>query len=338
MSEDHRRGRRTDYPRADGLEGSDADEQELLAAFDRLSPQDDLRWCFDNAMRRIERPDSSAAGTAAPWRGLPDDLWERGRSARIGQRFVGDVAGVLADILAADARSAADAAASSVNLATWDALRYLAARVELLEGRIDPLGLEAAEWSLELPDPGDWLEAVDDLVGSPGPGGCRPGGRVRGGGPGGLPGPGRAAGGGCRTPGRVGVAVDGVLGRPAVEPGPDIVFAEVLPHLMTVPADSVAGVVLLGCSDRLDLVGKGRAARAVRAHRPAGRDRRGAGHRPGGVGRSPPDSCPRSPARPAPPPGDVVPAARPSRCRRPGVAPTGIGDGARGGGPGGAVT
>ncbi len=148
-----------------GLEGAGPDEQELLAAFDRLSPQDDLRWCFDNAMRRIERPESSSSVVNVPWRGLPDDLWERGRSAKIGQRFVGDVAGVMAEILATDARAAADAAVSSVNLATWDALRYLAARVELLEGRIDPLGFETAEWPMELPDPREWLEAIETWLG-----------------------------------------------------------------------------------------------------------------------------------------------------------------------------
>ncbi len=257
-------------PAEGGLEGSDPDEQELLAAFDRLSPQDDLRWCFDNAMRRIERPDSSAAGAAAPWRGLPDDLWARGRSARIGQRFVGDVAGVLADILAADARAAADAAASSVNLATWDALRYLAARVELLEGRIDPLGLEAAEWSVEPPDPGDWLEALDTWLGPPAPGDVVLVGES---GEGAL----------VDSLARAGRQVVGVEPRGASvwrsmassptdgEPGPDIVFADVLPHLMTVPADSVAGVVLLGCSDRLDLVGKvGLLDHSVRIVQPGG--------------------------------------------------------------------
>ena len=61
-------------------------------------------------MGRIEHADLDLGDRRGPWRGLPDDLWERGHSARIGQRFVGDVAGVLADILAADARTVADAA------------------------------------------------------------------------------------------------------------------------------------------------------------------------------------------------------------------------------------
>ncbi len=93
------------------------------------------------------------AAVGHPWQGLPDDLWERGRSARIGQRLVGDVVGAMADLLAADARSAAEEVAGAVNVAVWDALRYLAARVEVLEARIDPLGLEAAEWPGPEPDP-----------------------------------------------------------------------------------------------------------------------------------------------------------------------------------------
>ena len=46
----------------------------------------------------------------------------------VGRRFAGDVAGVMAELLATDARTAAAAASGGVNVATWDALRYLAAR------------------------------------------------------------------------------------------------------------------------------------------------------------------------------------------------------------------
>lgn len=231
----------------------------LLDAFDRRSPQGGLQWGFDDAMRRIEHPDIDSAAGVAPWKGLPDDLWDRGRTAQIGQRFVGDVAGVLADILAADARAAADAAVEAVNgdrfVAAWDALRFLAARVERLEARLDPLGLEAAEWPLAAPDPGEWLGQVDGwldgpdrshpvVVGESGDG---------------------AIVAALQSAGRrvVGVeprgasvwsslAVAGVSGeRPA-----DIVLADVPSHLRTIPDSSVAGVVLLGCVDRLDLAGK----------------------------------------------------------------------------------
>ncbi len=158
-------------PDAEPVGGSDrppgADELALLDAFDRRSPQGSLQWGFADAMRRIEHPDIDLATGVAPWKGLPDDLWERGRSAQIGQRFVGDVARVLADILAADARAAAEAVNGERFVAAWDALRFLAARVEQLESRTDPLGLEVAEWPLPLPDPGEWAEhLVGWLAGS----------------------------------------------------------------------------------------------------------------------------------------------------------------------------
>jgi len=140
------------------------DEAELLAAFDRLRPQGSVRWAFDDAVRRVDRPDLDSSAGALPWRGLPDDLWERGRSAQVGKRFVGDVARVMADILAADARAVADVAVDAVNgdrfVATWDALQYLSARVEALESRVDPLGLEVAEWPGPPPDQRAWADAV----------------------------------------------------------------------------------------------------------------------------------------------------------------------------------
>ena len=139
------------------------DEEELLDAFDRLRPQGTVRWDFDDAVRRVTGRPRSSPG-ALPWGGLPVDLWERGRSARIGQRFVGDVANVVADVLAADSRAVADAAVAAVNgdrfVATWDALQYLSARVQALEARVDPAGLEVAEWPGPPPDQAGWVEAA----------------------------------------------------------------------------------------------------------------------------------------------------------------------------------
>jgi hypothetical protein len=250
------------------------DEQELLAAFDRRSPQGGLSWGFDDAMRRLQRPDLDSAAAAAPWRGLPDDLWQRGRSARIGERFVGDVAGVLADILAADARTAADAAVTAVSgerlVAAWDALRFLAARVEQLEARVDPLGLEAAEWPAPVPDPSEWAAEIGAWMAGPH----------------------------GQAPVVVGEAGDGLLvealrhgggavvgveprGDPAWRllttadgeggPAPEVVMAEMEAHLRTISDGHVAGVVLVGCVDRLDLAGKvGLMDQAIRVTRPAG--------------------------------------------------------------------
>jgi hypothetical protein len=259
----------------DASDGSDGEAtrpggDELLAAFERRSPEGSLQWAFDDALRRVAQPDQDSAAAAAPWPGLPDDLWQRGRSARIGQRFVGDVAGVLADILAADARTAADAAVAAVNgdrfVATWDALRYLAARVEFLERRVDPLGLEAAEWPGAPPDPGEWADQVGGWLGDDEEG----------------------------RPVVVGEVGDGALfdavgrsGRPVVgvEPrgqeawraltgaGPrsSVVMAEVEDHLRTLPDDAAGSVVLVGCVDRLDLPAQvDLVGQAVRVVRPGG--------------------------------------------------------------------
>ena len=145
------------------------EEVALLAAFDRLRPQGNLQWCFDDAMRRLDRPDHDSASGALPWPGLPDDFWERGRSARVGRRFMGEVTGALAELLAADARAAADAAVTSLHgdrfIAAWDALRFLATRVDALEDRLDPIGVAAADVDLDLPDTSAWTEQLAEWLG-----------------------------------------------------------------------------------------------------------------------------------------------------------------------------
>ena len=213
----------------------------------------------------------SAAG-AAPWPGLPEDLWQRGRSARIGQRFVGDVAGVLADILAADARTAADAAVTAVSgdrfVATWDALRFLAARVELLESRRPPRSRSGRVAG---------FGARSERVGRRGRGlaaartGRRSGDRGR---------SGRRFVGARRAPARA--AVVGVEPRGAsLAAWPPPVRRSTRPRRSSstkwrpvwrgLPADSAAGVVLAGCVDRLDLAAQvGLVEDAVRVTRPGG--------------------------------------------------------------------
>ncbi len=250
---------------SDGVDDSDdermeAGERELLAAFERLSPQGGLQWAFDDAMRRIVRPDVDSAAGAAPWKGLPDDLWDRGRSARIGQRFVGDVAGVLAEILAADSRAAADAAVQGVAgdrfTAAWDALRYLAARVDRLEARVDPLGLETAEWPLPVPDPSEWAGQLNGWLGASD--GERPV-VVGESGDGELVDALRAAGRRVRgVEPRGASAWRSITGSGVGRGGgaADIELAEVADVLRMIPDKGAAGVVLLGCVDRLDLAGK----------------------------------------------------------------------------------
>jgi hypothetical protein len=214
-------------------------------------------------MRRVDRPDLDSSAGALPWKGLPPDLWQRGRSARIGERFVGDVARVMADILATDARRAADAAVAAVNgdrfVAAWDALRYLSARVEALEARVDPVGLEPAEWPGSPPDPrawvgsaGAWFGGADRdlpvIVGESGDGTLveallADGYTVRGVDPRGA---------------SVWESFPSASGSTAVGAGPRVGLAldHVDHHLRSLPDDSAAGVVLVGCVDRADLADK----------------------------------------------------------------------------------
>lgn len=250
-------------------DGPAADEQELLAAFDRLRPQGSLTWGFDDAMRRLSEPGGGAGAAGVPWAGLPDDLWERGRSARIGQRFVGDVAGVMASILAADARVAADAAMDDRMLAAWDALRYLAARLETLESRVDPVDARLDGPRVVVPEPDvsvwtqevtRWFESPDPtgpiIVGESGDGALlaaleRSGHRVRGVEP--------------RGP-----EVWSAFADPQIPVGP--VLSEVREFLATAEDRSASGVVLVGAVDRLDLPAKlGLLADAIRVVGPTGR-------------------------------------------------------------------
>jgi len=251
-----------------------ADEQALLAAFDRLAPEGSLQWGFDDAMRRITAPPAVPTPGAAPWKGLPEDLWNRGRSARIGQRFVGDVARVLADTLAADARAASSEVVGGLNVATWDALRYLAARVELLEARHNPARLEAAELATVPPALGEWTGQVDTWLGPPDPmavivGESGDGTLLRA-----LLGTGRRVRGveprGARVWSTLAEPRSGAAGAPT--PPPDVVLGEMSDYLGELPAGSAGGVVLVGCADHLDLDGKvGLVTQAVRAVRSGGR-------------------------------------------------------------------
>ena len=240
-----------------GLDRAAPDERELLAAFDRLSPEGSLLWGFDDAMRRV-KPSAAETPELHPWKGLPDDLWERGRSARIGGRFVGDVAGVLAGLLADDARRTAVEAVANANVATWDALRYLAARVEQLEARTDPAGLAPSLLALPAPDVGGLLDEVIRFVWPPGE---------------------RDGANGTVVLGELGDRAlwDGLAARaghdrhvrgvdprgavvwgswPAAGPDIELVTAEVVSHLRTLAADSVGAVLLSGCADRVDLAAK----------------------------------------------------------------------------------
>jgi hypothetical protein len=178
------------------------------------------------------------------------------------------VAGVLAEILAADARAAADAAMDDRILAAWDALRYMAARMERLESRVDPVGarLDGPRVPVPEPDVSVWTEVVAGwfeptgrsgpvIVGESGNGALvaaleRSGHRVR----------------GVEPRGR---EVWSAFADPRVDDG--VVLGEVAEFLATAADRSASGVVLVGAVDRLDLPAKlGMLANAVRVVGPAG--------------------------------------------------------------------
>jgi hypothetical protein len=268
-------GREVELPSV-AEDGLAPDEEALLAGFDRMQPQGTLRWGFDDAMRRVLESEHATAAASMPWKGLPDDLWERGHSAQIGRRFVGDVASVLAGIMATDARAVADATMAGEDdrfVATWDALRFLAARVEILEARVDPAGLEVADVLVPVPDLSEWLDQVGSWLGPPD---ARATILVGEAGDGGL----------VRAVAAEGWQVHGIeprgpsvwqatasLGDDRTIAGShsDIVLAEVADQLEVMPDDSAVGVVLAGCVDRLDLAGKlGLVDQTVRVLAPGG--------------------------------------------------------------------
>jgi len=236
-------------------------ERELLAVFDRLAPQGSVRWAFEDAMARLEREHG-----APLWQGLPADLWDRGRSAQVGQRLVGDVVTALADVLADDARRVAEEGVETRLRPAWDALRYLAARVEALEGRLDPGGQAVPDLASMAPHPD--LDPLVDSVDAWFPLPDRRGTVVDG-----------ECGEGSLTAvlARGGSSVHGVDPRPRLvwelleaRSGEDLsaapitaTCAEVVDVLEGGAPASLAGVVLRGCVDRTDLPGKVRLAGAV---------------------------------------------------------------------------
>jgi hypothetical protein len=236
-------------------------ERELLAVFDRLAPQGSLRWAYEDGMARLDQEHS-----APPWRGLPTDLWERGLRAQVGKRLVGDLVGALAGALADDARRVAEEGAGTRLRAAWDALRYLAARVEALESRVDPGGQVVPDLASVAPHPDlvPLLDTVDEWLPLPDRRGTVLDGEC---GEGSL----------CAVLARGGSSVHGVDPRPRsvwallearseedLSAAPTTVTcSEVVDVLEAGAPASLAGVVLRGCVDRADLPGKLRLAGTV---------------------------------------------------------------------------
>jgi hypothetical protein len=143
------------------------DEQALLDAFTRLAPQGSLRWIFEDTMRRLSTP-TERSTWIEPWDGLPADLWDRGRGARASERMMGDVINVVAQELTEYTQRIVDDARRTApeEVAVYDALRYLAARVERLESAVDPLGIRPGELDLPVADHTEWAASVPSWAGA----------------------------------------------------------------------------------------------------------------------------------------------------------------------------
>jgi hypothetical protein len=245
------------------------DELELLAAFERLSPQGTLGWAFTDSLRRLDEPTAGVAASA-PWRGLPDDLWERGRAAKAGQRMMGDVVDRLAELMDLHAREILEAGDKELRdrlLAAWDAVRYLAARLERLEGRVDPVAdlLVDPARLVAAPDLAPVAGTVGTLLGEPDPDGTVLVGESAG--P--LADAARAAGHRVRQVESGGPAAWRAAGD--APPGGVVLGGLVEAVAACVPGE-LTGAVLAGAVDRLDLPGQlALVAGALGALAPGGR-------------------------------------------------------------------
>ena len=245
-----------DAEEPDPRSGLAADERALLEGFDRLRPAGSLAWAVDDIVGRLDER-RGEVGRATGWGGLPADLWDRGRSAKAGQRVFGDVVKAVAqnlseytDRASSETRQLSDDALSELRAVVHDGLSYLAARVTLLESTRDPLGLVAADLDLApvdasawVGDVAGWLAARPDLpvvVGELGDGGVLA----------------AMVGAGATVEGvdPRGSVVWDVAGEEADRV--EVSLGEVVDHLRGLPDSSRGCVVLSGCVDRLDLAGK----------------------------------------------------------------------------------
>lgn len=227
-------------------------ETELLESFARLAPAGSHRWNFEESMSRLNPQPPPVTTPVHPWAGLPDDLWARGRSAQVGQRMVGDVLAAAADWLAADSRAAVtEAAGAQVQqfTAAWDALRYLAARLERLERGSDVLADLFPDLARDVPeaDVGPWAGHLADWFIRPEAEGPVVHGES---GDGSL----------LRALDAAGYQARGIEPRAdrvwAGAGGPAVALGEVTERLADADDGELSGLILSGCIDRLSLPGK----------------------------------------------------------------------------------
>jgi len=240
------------------------EEQAVLDAFDRMSPQGSLQWDFDAAFRRF-----ADGGTGLPpprqWQGAPGDLWDRGRGAKAGERMMGDVISVLANHLAEDSRAVVADATAATAEAIWDAFRLLAGRVEQLEAQAIGLGVEPGLLALPDLDASEWVRELDGWLPASTPASDFP-----------------VVIGEVSHPEMLATLVNAGRNVTAVDPraerirtaeaqGANVVMADIGDYLRTLATGSLGAVVLSGCTDRASLVGKAAVVdHALRVLAPAG--------------------------------------------------------------------
>ena len=283
------------------------DEQALLAAFDRSEPPGrpavGVRQC--HAPHRPPRHRCRCG--CRPWKGLPDDLWNRGGRP-------GSVSGSWATWPGCWPTSwppTPGPRPMPPSRWSWGPFRGRLGRTPIsgrpggaARGPHRPARLEAAEWPLAAPDPGEWsgrstggwaprTRATRSWSANPATAqSSRPCGR---------PGAGWwASSRGVRRCGRRWRRPGWRVGNPPTSCWP----------MCRPPPDDPRQQHRRGRPARVRRSTgpgrQGRTARRVGADRRAGRHHRRAGHRPGGLGRGPLRPGPRSRAGPAPPPRDVV--------------------------------
>ena len=148
--------------------------EDLAAAFRRLRPQGTDRWNFSAAFGRLEKVDRAgppaAATAAAPApRGAVREAADRHLLSRIEPWIAARAATAAGDATREELRKGLGAVREGF-AAMVEALRFLAARVEELEGRRDRRDnpVDGMAWLVEPPATDEWAAAAVEWMGTAG--------------------------------------------------------------------------------------------------------------------------------------------------------------------------
>jgi hypothetical protein len=220
---------------------------ELGAAFRRHRPQGTARWNFSDAFTRLEKvavPDPPSAPSPPPpvQRGAVREAADRHVLSRIEPWIAARAASAAGDATREELRKGLGAVREGF-AAVVEALRFLAARVEDLEGRRDRRDhpVDGMAWLVEPPATDEWAAtAVEWMGASAGPvvvGECGSGAVAR-----------ALAGAGASVRA---AEPRGAVAWEAGEIGLDVHVGSVRELLESFPSGSLGGVVLAGVVDRM---------------------------------------------------------------------------------------